>query len=98
MVEYLDRCESLEVDIKELEYFLLAVNEQSVDNRHFGRQGENETWVASAPRWDEHKRMLTIHAQKFQELCQATEQMGERQEFLVAMMETKKMMQREVPE
>ena len=28
---YLDRCESLDVDIEELEYFLLAPNEQSVD-------------------------------------------------------------------
>ena len=34
MVECLDRCESLEVDIKELEYFLLASNEQRVDIRH----------------------------------------------------------------
>ena len=47
---------------------------------------------------DEHQRMLIIHEQKCQELCQAMEQMGERQELLVAMMERKKILQREAPE
>ena len=34
MIDYLDRCESSEVDIEELEYLLLALNEPNVDIRH----------------------------------------------------------------
>ena len=36
MLDYLDRCESLEVDMKELEYFLLAPNEPNVDIKYIG--------------------------------------------------------------
>ena len=97
MEDCLERCESLEVDIEELEHVLLAPNEQRVDIRHqrlfhtFSRQGGHELWVASAARWDEHERVLTTHEQKCQELSQAIEQIGERQELLVAMMERKKL-------
>ena len=77
MEDYLDRCERLEVDIKGLEYFLLAPNELSVDIRHtalhargnphqklfhtFSRQGGHALFVVSAVRWDKHESMLTVH-------------------------------------
>ena len=84
-MKYLKRSESLEVDIKDLEHFLLAPDEPNVDIKHialrarvgrhqnifrtFARQGGHEIGVASAARWDEHERMLIIHEQKYQELC-----------------------------
>ena len=92
MVKYLDRSESLEVDIDELEHVLLAPDEPNVDIKHvavhargdrhqkifhtFAGQGGHEIVVASAARWDEHERMLIIHEQRCQELCQAIEQMN----------------------
>ena len=94
MQDNLDRCERLEVDIKGLEYFLLAPNELSVDIRHIAlhargdrhqkrvhtssRQGGHALWVASAARWDEHQRMLTENEQKCQELNETIEQLGKR--------------------
>ena len=39
--------------------------------------------------------MLVIHEQKCQELCQAIEQLSERQEFLATVMERKKTLQKE---
>ena len=69
MENYLNRCESLEVETKELEYSLLAPEEQDVGlrrialhasgDRHqrlfhtFSQQGRSEFWVASVARWDE---------------------------------------------
>ena len=79
MVKYLDRSESLEVDMKDLEYFLLVPDEPNIDIKHialhatgdgqklihtFARQGGHKIWVASAARWDEHERMLIIHEQR----------------------------------
>ena len=103
-----------EVGVKELEHYLLAPDEQHVDIRHialhargdrhqrlfhtFSQQGRSELWLASAARWDEHERMLLLHERKCQVLCQAIEHMGEKQEMLMAMMERKKIMQREAPE
>ena len=63
----------------------------------FSRQGGYAHWVASAARWDEHERILTVHEQKCQELGQTKEQMGKRQELLVAMMERKQIMQTDAP-
>ena len=53
--------------------------------------------VASAERWDEPERILIIHEQKCQELCQAIEQMSERQESLATVMESMKILQKEAP-
>ena len=78
MEDYVDRCESSEVDIKELEYLQLAPDEQDVDIRHIAlhargdrhqrlfhsQHGRSETWETSAARWDEHERMLVTREQK----------------------------------
>ena len=103
---YLDRCESSDVDINELEYFVPAPDEPDVDVKYialhtegerqqtlfhsFSQKGSSDFWVASVERLDEHERMLVIHEQRCLELCQATEQMSERQELLAAVMERKK--------
>ena len=58
--------------------------------RTFSQKGTSDFWVASVERWDEHERMLVIHEQRCLELCQAIEQMSERQELLAAVMERKK--------
>ena len=55
----------------------------------FSRKRTSDFWVATVERWDEHECMLVIHEQKCQELCQAIEQMGEREKLLVGMVERK---------
>ena len=96
MENYLDRCESLEVEVKEREFYVLVPDEQNVDIRHialhargdrhqrlfhtFSQQGRSELWVVR----NEHEGMLVTHEQKSQELCQAIEHTGEKQEMLVA--------------
>ena len=85
MLDYLDRRESLEVDIEELVSFMLAPKEPNVEVRHMAlhaRQGGHDIKVASAVRREEHERMFIIHEQKCQELCQAIEQIGKREELL----------------
>ena len=42
MKHYLDRCESLEVDIEELEYYLLGPDEPRVDIRFFALNARGE--------------------------------------------------------
>ena len=110
MKHYFDRSESLEVDIDEFECCLLGPNELDVDIRYargeqqqrlfhtLSQKGTSDFLVATVARWDEHERLLVIQEKKCQDLCQAVEQMSERQELLVAMMERKKIMQREAPE
>ena len=75
MVQYLDRSESMNLEMEELEYCLLGPEESEVDIRHiamnasgkkrrrlfhyFSGQGPSECLVVSAARWDEYSR---IHA------------------------------------
>ena len=94
MLDYLDRRESLEVDIEEL----VSSKEPNVEVRHMAlhaRQGGHDIKVASAVRWEEHERMFIIHEEKCQELCQAIEQMGKREELLATVTERKKSLQQE---
>ena len=108
MLNYLDSCESLEVDINELAYFVLAQDERDVDVKYIALHAKGERqqrlfhtfcqkasdfWAASVERWDEHERMLVLHEQKCQELCHVIEQMSERQENLASVMERKKALQ-----
>ena len=69
--------------------YLLGLNELDVDIRNLAlhARGERDFLVVTVASWDEHERMRVIHEQKCQELCQAVEQISERQELLVAMME-----------
>ena len=113
MLDYMDRCESLEVHINELEHVVLAPD-PDVDVKNielhargerqqmlfhtFSQKGTSDFWTASVERWDEHERMLIIHEQKCQELCQAIEQQSERQELLVIVMERKKALRKEALE
>ena len=87
----------------ELEYYLLGPDELGVDFRYialhakserqqglfctYSQKGTSDFWVVSAERCDEHERMLVMHEKRCQELCQATEQMSERQELLATVME-----------
>ena len=105
---------ALEVDIEELQYYLIGPDESDVDIRHitasargekqqrllhtFSQQGVSQFMVASVARWDEHARMLMIHEQKCKEPSQTVEHMSEGQEMCVTMMERKKILQRETPE
>ena len=75
----------MEVDIEEMEFFLLAPDEPVVDIKHialhargnrqqklfrtFAEQGGHEIMIASTERWDEHERMLIIQGQKCQEFA-----------------------------
>ena len=42
MLDYLNSCESLEVDINELEYFVLAPGEPDVDEKHIALHAKGE--------------------------------------------------------
>ena len=108
MLDYLNKCEGLKVDVQELEFHVLAQNEPNIDvkrivmqargERHqrlfhaSSQQGANEVLVASVARWDERERMLIILEQRSHQLCQANEQISERQEPLAAQMEWMKIL------
>ena len=104
----------LKVGTKELEEHVLAPNEPSVDIEHIvrqtrsekhkrlfqtlSRQGAKEILVASVARWEEHLRMLTVQERECLDLSEAIEQLSEKQELLVTLMESKKCLQRDAPE
>ena len=83
MVKHLDRSVNLEVDIKELEYFLLAPDEPNVDVKHvalqargdghqtlfrtFARPGGHEIGVASAARASHTSKSARSSAKRLRE-------------------------------
>ena len=74
MKQYLDRIESLKVEIEELEYGLLGPEEAEVDMRHiamlfhfFIGQGHSEFLAVGAARWNEYSRMLARQEEECQE-------------------------------
>ena len=114
MVQYLDKSESLEVDIEELKiacwgqrsetsisgtFVLNARGEKLRRLFHaFSVQGLSGLLVASVARWDEHARKLGIHEQKCQELSQTIKCMSESQEKLLEMLERKHSLFKEAPD
>ena len=92
MKHYPDRCESLEVDIGEMEYSdadirYIALNTGGEQQQRLchtpSQQGTSDLPVATVGRWYEHSRMLVIHEPKCQELSQVVKHLSEKQEKLI---------------
>ena len=113
MVQYLDRSESMKVEIEELEY--LSAWRRGIRGRHqahchasgkkhrrlfhiFCEQGQSEFLVFSAARWDEYSRMRARLEEECQELSKVINDMSEMQGKLLAMMDQRRSLMSEAPE
>ena len=93
MAQYLDRSDSLEVEIEELGYCLVGPEESEVDIRRiamnarakkrrrlfhiFSGQGQSEFWVVSAARWRECSGMRARQEEECQEPRKVFEHVNE---------------------
>ena len=93
MLSYLDFSEALKVGAKELEEYVLALDESSINmghiarqarsvkkcSRSFSRQGATKIMITSVARWEEHLRMLEVLKRECLDLTEAIENLSEKE-------------------
>ena len=107
MFDYLNKSEVLKVNVRELEFHVLAPNERN-RYRHrahcdassrlsVGRE-QMRLWSPVCREGEAHQRMPIMLEQKSQERCQAIEQISERQKLLATRLEKIRYVQKGAPD